>query len=141
MTRGVAHPQELRAQVVAAVLAGTTVAEAARQFGVSKSLASEWSQSAEVRTIRTEKMVSDAELIMGYFRAALRAMIAQAELFADDDYCRRQDADKLALAHGILGTKLAGIAETAQSLGLIGPPLELPAGPADAAPGAADDDR
>jgi len=139
MPRGVPHSPELRAQVVAAVLAGTTIAQAAREFGVSKSLVSQWSQSG-VRTVRTEKKeVSDSGLIMSYFRTAIRAMIVQAEVFADDGYCRSQDADKLALAHGILGTKLAGIAETAQSLGLIGPPLEQLPEPADVAQGAGED--
>jgi len=42
VTRGVAHPQDLRAEVVAAVLAGTTIAQAARQYGLSKQTVSRW---------------------------------------------------------------------------------------------------
>jgi hypothetical protein len=56
---------------------------------------------------------------MRYFRTAIRAMIVQAEVFGDEHYCRAQDADKLAIAHGVLGDKFAGIATTAASLGLI----------------------
>jgi hypothetical protein len=40
-------------------------------------------------------------------------------VFGDEHYCRAQDADKLAIAHGVLGDKFAGIATTAASLGLI----------------------
>jgi LPS sulfotransferase NodH len=151
MTRGVAHPPEFRAQVVAAVLAGMGINEAARQYGIDKATVSEWCSRAHVPTIPTVKTETDAELIMRYFRTAIRSMITQAEVFGDEQYCRRQDADKLAIAHGVLGDKFAGIATTAAALGLIAPApgaLELgepdasfESGPADAAPGAADDDR
>ena len=47
-------------------------------------------------------------------------MSFDVEVFADPDYCRMQDADTLAISHGVLGDKLAGIAATAQALGLVG---------------------
>jgi Helix-turn-helix domain len=151
MTRGVAHPPEFRAQVVAAVLAGTSINQAARNFGIDKATVSEWCSRAHVPTVPTIKTETDAELIMRYFRTAIRSMIVQAEVFGDELYCRAQEADKLAIAHGVLGDKFAGIATTAAALGLIAAasgPLELPepdrdieTGSASAAPGAADDDR
>jgi hypothetical protein len=128
MTRGVAHPPELRTDVVNAVLAGMPIREAARQFGLDPTLVSRW-VAAGVAGIATQKNESDAELIMRYFRTAIRAMITQAEVFGDEHYCRAQDADKLAIAHGVLGDKFAGIATTAASLGLIAAAsgtLELP---------------
>jgi LPS sulfotransferase NodH len=146
MTRGVAHSAELRTQVIAAVLAGMGISEAAREFGVDKASVSEWVSRARVGLFPTLKNESDADLVMRYFRTAIRAMITQAEVFGDEQYCRAQEADKLAIAHGVLGDKFAGIATTAASLGLIGPTpgtLELgpgqSAGPAAIAPGAADD--
>jgi transposase-like protein len=42
MPRGIAHPPELRDQVVAAVHAGTSISQAARQFGLDKSVVSRW---------------------------------------------------------------------------------------------------
>jgi hypothetical protein len=146
MPRGVAHPPELRAQVVAAVTGGLTIAQAARKFGLDHGLVSRWA-AAGVQLIAREKTSSDTDLVMAYFRAGFRALIAQAEVFGDPDYCRSQEADKLAIAHGVLGDKLAGVAATAQALGLIGllsptptrPVLE--AGSAAAAYGPADDDR
>jgi hypothetical protein len=121
MPRGVAHPPELRAQVVAAVLAGSSIAQVAREFGLNKSLVATWMERGEVRTVRTEKKTDLQLLIVHYLDVGFRAMISQAEVFADPDYCRSQDADKLAIAHGVLGDKLAGVAATAQALGLIGP--------------------
>ena len=121
MPRGVPHSPELRAQAVAAVLAGASVAQVAAQLKLDKGLVSRW-VAAGLQSVATEKKeLRDTELIMAYFRAALRAMIAQAELFSDAGYCRTQDADKLAIAHGVLGDKLAGVAATAQALGLVGP--------------------
>lgn len=145
MTRGVAHPDELRAQVIAMVVAGTSITEAALHFNLDKGLISRWVHAAGLQLVATKKVDSDTELIMGYFRAALRAMTSQAEVFGDPVYCRGQDADKLAIAHGVLGDKLVGISETAQALGLIAlapdarPAFEL--GSADSAPGPSDDDR
>ncbi|HYW87276.1 MAG TPA: helix-turn-helix domain-containing protein [Chloroflexota bacterium] len=142
MTRGVPHSPEFRAQVVAAVLAGTGISQAARDFGVDKATVSEWCARAHVPTIPTIKTETDTDLLMRYFRAALRTLIAQTEVFGDEQYCRAQEADKLAIAHGVLADKLVGVAATAQALGLIGPPQQLAlAGPADAAPSAADDDH
>jgi hypothetical protein len=128
MTRGVSHSPELRAEVVNAVALGMPIREAARQFGLDPTLVSRWA-AAGVATIATAKNESDSELIMRYFRAGMRAMITQAEVFGDELYCRAQEADKLAIAHGVLGDKLAGIATTAAALGLIAPAtrtLELP---------------
>lgn len=140
MTRGVAHPPELRAEVVAAVLAGMSIVQAAAQFNLDKGLVSRWVSAAGLQPVATEKRPDLQQLILDYLALGFRAMIAQTEVFADPDYCRRQDADKLAIAHGVLGDKLAGVAATAQALGFFAagpedPALPDPGGP-DAAPAA-----
>lgn len=132
MARGKAHPPELRASAEALLLAGHSQAEVVSithlpQRTVSHVAARLGPQLAQVGL---QKKEAYGDLIMGYFSAALRAMTSQAEVFGDPDYCRSQDADKLGIAHGILGDKLAGIATTAQALGLLGPPAANPALPA-----------
>jgi len=120
VTRGVAHPAELRAEVIAAVMAGTTIAQAALQFNLDKGLVSRW-VAAGLQPVATQKIGPSLEqLIVDYLVTGLRAMISQAEVMSDPEYCRRQDADKLAIAHGVLGDKLAGVAATAQTLGILG---------------------
>src|SRR5437588_6112514 len=123
MPRGKAHPPELRASAEALLLAGhqqwdvceitklpqRTVSHIAARLGDRLAL------------VGLKKQESDAELLMNYFRGVLRAMTAQTEVFSDPEWCRSQDADKLGIAHGILGDKLAGIATTAQALGILGP--------------------
>lgn len=134
MPRGVAHPPELRAQVVAAVLAGTTVAQAAAQFKLSKQTVSRWAAEHPVGTVGTEKKSDLQALIARYLDVGFRAMIAQAEVLGDADYCRTQAANDLAISHGVLGDKLAGVAATAQALGLIGSRAAAAAGDGAAQP-------
>lgn len=120
MTRGKRHPPELRAQVVAAIMSGTGVREAARQFGVDPTMASRWVQ-AGVATIAAQEKERDLHaLVVEYLVTGFRAMINQAEVFGDPAYCRTQSANDLAISHGVLGDKLAGVAATAQALGLVG---------------------
>jgi hypothetical protein len=122
MTRGKAHPPELRANAEALLLAGHSQSEVCSMTGLDSGLVSRWAARLEPRLqqLAVKKTESDAELIMGYFRAALRAMTSQVEVAGDPDYCRSQDADKLAIFHGVIGDKLAGIATTAKALGLLG---------------------
>lgn len=122
MTRGRAHPPEIRANAEAMLLAGHSQSEVCDATGLDSGLVSRWAAKLgpQLQILAEKKLQSDADLIMGYFRGVLRALTAQTEVFSDPEYCRRQEADKLAIAHGILGDKLAGIATTAQALGLIG---------------------
>jgi len=56
MTRGAAHPSTLRAEAVAAVLAGASMVQVARQYGVSKGTLGTWlAQDEMVRTVRTNQ--------------------------------------------------------------------------------------
>lgn len=120
MPRGVAHPPEVRARAHSLLLAGHSQAEVIEETGLGKAvvcrLAAELGDQLE--RVGTKRIESDAELIMAYFRAALRAMRSQVEVLGDPDYCRTQRADSLAIAHGVIGDKLAGIATTARTLGL-----------------------
>lgn len=143
MPRGKAHPPELRASAEALLLAGHSQAEVCDHTGLDASVIYRWAKALGDRLpkvaieIASKKTETETDLIMGYFRAALRAMTSQAEVFGDPTYARSQNVRDLAISHGVLGDKLAGIASTAQALGLIGPrpdsPDALPAGAASAA--------
>ena len=136
MARGKAHPPELRASAEALLLAGKTQAEVVGITGLEKTSVSRIAGRLgdRLQQVATSKNEAYGDLIMGYFRAALHAMISQAEVGGDPEYCRSQNAHDLAIFHGVIGDKLAGIATTAQALGLIGSPATDPAlpGPAEA---------
>jgi hypothetical protein len=126
MPRGKAHAPEVRANAEGLLMAGHTQAEVCGLTGLDPSVIYRWATALGDRLpklatpVASKKVESDSDLIMGYFRAALRAMISQAEVFGDPEYCRTQRANELAIAHGVIGDKLAGIATTAQALGLLG---------------------
>lgn len=133
MARGKAHPPEVRARAEALLLAGHTQAQVCIETGLDDGLISRWAAALgpRLQKVAEQKQESDAQLLMSYFRGVLRAMVVQTEIFADPDYCRAQPANALAIAHGVLGDKLAGIATTAKALGILG--TETPA-PAEAYP-------
>src|SRR5947209_6006818 len=135
MPRGKAHPPQLRAAAEALLLEGRSQSDVRRITGLPKATLSNIASGIgdRLELIRTQKKESYQDLIMGYFSAALRAMISQAEVFGDPEYCRSHDPDKLAIAHGVIGDKLAGIATTAQALGIIGHQAAEPALPQPAA--------
>jgi transposase-like protein len=63
VTRGVPHPAELRAEAVAAVLAGARMADVARQYGVSKGTLGTWlAEDESIRTVRTEQHTREERL-------------------------------------------------------------------------------
>src|SRR4029450_6981650 len=76
MTRGVAHPPDLRAEAIAAVLAGASMAEVARHYGVSKGTLGTWlAQDEIVRTVRTTQPTREKR--EDSMRALLVDLVAQ----------------------------------------------------------------
>jgi transposase-like protein len=104
MSRGVAHPPEFRAQVLAAILAGMSIVEAARAFGVSKSLVSEWASSdAAVRTLRTTRERTPEALEAMLFDLVaehVTTIRAQLQAAASSAYVQGQTAGDLAALLG-----------------------------------------
>jgi transposase-like protein len=140
MPRGVPHSPELRAQVVAAVLAGASLAAVAKQFGLRKQTISQWLQTEAIRTVRTtranertpealEAMIFD--LVVEHI-ATLRAQLQAA---ATPAYVQGQPAGDLA---ALLGTERDTLIRLLAGFRPVEPAPGLPA-PADTPPGPADD--
>jgi len=98
--RGVAHSPELRAAAIAAVLAGASLAQAAAQFGVDKSLVSRWVQAAGLQPAATAQRVRDpetiAELILELIATHVTTISAQLQASARPDWLQKQSAADLA---------------------------------------------
>src|SRR5262245_12973150 len=139
MPRGVAHPPELRAQAVAAVLAGAALAEVARRYGISKGTLGTWLAEQEVRTVRTPNARARtrdelAELIYDAVAATLRSLTARAEVTGRADWIEKQSAAELAQ---LAATDWDRIIRMVSGFRPVEPELPAPAGPA---PGPAGDD-
>jgi hypothetical protein len=138
MTRGVAHPDELRAAVIAAVLAGASLAQAAAQFSVDKSLVSRWVQAAGLQPVATAQRARDpetiAELILDLIATHVTTISAQLQASARPEWLEKQSAADLA--------QLVAVERdtTLRLLAGLRPVERQPElGPAATAPGAADD--
>ncbi len=100
MTRGVAHSAELRAQVVAAIMAGTSISQAAKQFGLNKALVSRW--AASVATVATEQRAHarDPEaigaLLLELIAAHVQTLQTQLQAASRADWLAQQPAAELA---------------------------------------------
>jgi transposase-like protein len=142
MPRGVPHSPELRAQVVAAVLAGTTVAQAAVQFGVNKSLVSRWAAQG-LQPIATEQRARARdpetleELLFDLVATNLQTLRLQLQAATRPDWLEKQSAAELAqlvaAERDTVLRLLAGLRPAVDHN-----PAGLPP-PADAASGPADD--
>jgi len=94
VTRGVAHPQDLRAEVVAAVLAGTTIAQAARQYALSKQTVSRWVND---ETNGTDTPARDlGELILELIGDHIATIQAQLQATTRPEWLEKQPAAELA---------------------------------------------
>jgi transposase-like protein len=99
MPRGVAHSPELRAQVVAAVLAGMSIAQVAKQYGIDKSLVSRWA-AEPLQPVATEQRARDPETIGDWILDLIATHVttiqAQLQAAARPEWLEKQSAAELA---------------------------------------------
>ena len=95
MSQGKAYPTELRARVLAAVLAGASITAAARTHGVDKRIVSKWVASdATLATLRQHEQ-DPAVLIAAIFELCLAhidALRSQLATVSSVDYLKEQPA-------------------------------------------------
>jgi|SRR5215831_8855094 len=95
MTRGVQHSAELRAQVVAAVLAGMTMGQAALRFGIDKSLISRW-VATDAPEQRARELVTIEGLLLDLIAQHATTLRAELQAAARPDWLEKQSAADLA---------------------------------------------
>lgn len=108
------YSNEQKAAVMAALLAGQSISSVAKEYKIPKSTIANWSADSNKTiqgTVPNPKKEIIGELVLVYLEKSLRALIAQAEVFAEKDYLRKQDASELAVLHGVGVDKVFRIAE------------------------------
>lgn len=108
------YSNEQKAAVMAALLAGQSISSVAKEYQIPKSTVANWSADSNKTiqgTVPNPKKEIIGELVLDYLEKSLRALIAQAEVFAEKDYLRKQDASELAVLHGVGVDKVFRIAE------------------------------
>ncbi len=113
-----AHDNEIKAQVMAALLAGQSVSSAAREYKIPKGTVSGWRKEALVKMERsqvgedpTQKSVTIDDLLLDYVHVNLVTLRAQSEFFRDKEWLKQQPASELAVLHGVVADKTIRILE------------------------------
>jgi len=110
----VAHPPEVKAAVMAALLAGQGVSAVAREYKLSHQLVSQWRASLtpeQFAEICLKRGATIDNLIFDYLQTNLEALQAQARVASTDEYIAKQPANELAILHGVLADKCIRILE------------------------------
>jgi len=143
MTRGVPHSAELRAEVIAAIIAGTTIADAAARFNLDKSIVSRWA-AADATVATTRAMVERtpealASMIYDLVVEHITTLRAQLQTAAAASYVQGQTAGDLA---ALLGTERDTLIRLLAGFRPVEPDQQRElAEPASAAPSATDHDH
>lgn len=108
MARGKRTSDQVRAQVMAHLLAGMSVSETATATGVPHQTVSDLRRSVPVHLLsgaleaRRETLETQT---LRYLGESLRALTSQLEVLASPSYLRSHGASDLALLHGVIADK------------------------------------
>lgn len=109
------HPPEVRAQAMAALLAGQGVNEVAEEYKLPPSTVSRWKAKAREEAGRSDDV---GELLLAYLTENLRTLRAQVETFREPEWLRAQEADAAAVLHGVLCDKSIRLLEALEGSGV-----------------------
>ena len=106
------YSEETKAQVLAALLAGQSVREAADQYKIPRGTISHWAKG------RPRQMETDGdtkkrigELLISYLEENLTTLAVQARMFRDEEWLKQAHPEQVAVLHGVLSDKAGKILE------------------------------
>jgi transposase-like protein len=112
MAKGIPHNDQTKASVMAALLAGQSVADAAKQYHIPEGTVHEWKRQAKgVQTLKKEEL---SELVGNCLREFLTSIQVYATESRDPAYIKRQPASELAVLLGVVADKAFRILEAAE---------------------------
>jgi transposase-like protein len=117
VARGKKHDDTTRAAVMAALLAGQSVDEVARQYNLPQQTVSEWKAQidpARFGELRFKKETDFGELLAEYLEETIITLQAQARFFRNETWLKKQSASDLAVLHGVQTDKAIRILECAE---------------------------
>lgn len=129
--RGKPHPPEIKAAVIAALMAGQGVTEVAEEYSLDHSIVSRWAKTLGGLHEVARKKNFD-ELVSNYLEELLVTLSVQARIFREPSWVKQQDAADLAMLHGVMADKGFRILSAAQPVEPAGAePVEAPGRPSD----------
>lgn len=112
--RGKRHSDEVRAQVMASLLAGQGVSEVASQYNLDVSIVSRWRSAMpedQLQAVATKKGEQIETLLFEYLTQTLKTLRAQAEIVSEREYVTKQPAGEIAVLHGVMADKSVRLLE------------------------------
>lgn len=110
-----AYSEETKAAVMAALLAGQAVSAVAKEYDIPEGTVKGWMSKSTrtdmVATVPTAKKEAIGDLLIEYLTANIQALRAQAELFSDKEWLRKQSAENAAVLHGVMTDKAVRLIE------------------------------
>jgi len=116
MPKGKKHNPEVKAAVLAALLAGQGVNEVASQYKLDKSVVSRWRaqiNSDELQQVATKKKDEFSELLAAFLRETIRTLTIQVQFFRSEKWLKDQPAAELATLFGVITDNVVRILEAA----------------------------
>lgn len=110
----VKYSPETKAAAMAALLAGQAVASIASEYHIPEGTLHSWKnrqKSEPLASLASEKKEEIGDMIVEYLRASLKSLKAQVEHFGNKDWLTTQDADALAVLHGVQTDKAIRLLE------------------------------
>lgn len=133
-----AHGPAVKAAAVAALLAGQSVSQVAREYNIPKGTVSNWKAIAAEHGVETEvhseRTQNDAasppgesigDLLVTLLRENIKGLISASKVLQDDGWVRQQDASELGVFMGITHDKVVRMLEAMDRS--VGPTLPPPA--------------
>jgi transposase-like protein len=107
------HSADTKAAAMAALLQGQSVASVADEYKIPVGTVKSWKSRAKgVAPVATPKRAEEiGELLTDYLRANLRALQAQATVFANTEWLEKQSASDAAVLHGVMTDKAVRLLE------------------------------
>lgn len=107
MANGIPHPDETRAAVLAALLAGQSINAVAAQFKVGRATVAAWRDAAGLKAghVGPQSREAIGALVIDYLAEALTTLKSQQTFFRDSAWLGKQDAADLAVLHGVTADK------------------------------------
>lgn len=106
------YDDNTKAAVMAALLQGQSISSIAKEYNIPKGTVSSWNQRAKgVASESTQKKKEIGDLLIEYLKANLIALRVQAEQFANKKWLGKQQADQVAVLHGVMTDKAIRLLE------------------------------
>lgn len=112
--KGKAHSDEIRAKVVAALLAGCGVMEIAREMNLPHNTISQYRSKIpenQLDELRRKKGARIDDLVYDYLVQNLETLRAQSKIVSDESYIHKQPAGEMATLHGVIADKTVRLLE------------------------------